>query len=284
MSKIGLFSRQGDTIRAAILRQDTLIHLDGDDLNRSVRYKQILPGRVTHTEKGQYWIDLSPGLGLLSHTKTLPPLTNGQTVSVQISREAFYDKGQNSFKSPLLTRALEQNFPWYMHLINDWDTLDELIIDDAEFMALIKNSVLSVYPDLKITLAHSNCFEKYGIEDEWASLFDPMITASNLNFTIEETSAATIIDINGTGNIITLNSQAAALIAQQIQWRSLSGAIMIEFINHGQDQRPDLIQVLKTGLNPNYFVHGFTKLGFLEISSPRTRAPLHHRFIKKEAK
>ena len=283
MRRIALLSRCGDIIRAAVLRGGSLVYIDGDDLKRPYKLGTVYQGKVSRIERGQYWIDLNPGTGLLSFDKKYPPVTVGQTIPVQISREAFYDIGQKIFKSPLLSRDRQQQEHSVLALIPDLNITDELIIDDAEVMAAIKPDVTSTYSKIKLSLSHTNLFKEYGLEENWDDLLAPKITYDNFNFTIEETSACTVIDVNGAGDVRSINEKAAQACAQQIYWRRLSGAIMVEFINHAKDQRPELIKLIKSILPSTYMIHGFSKLGFLEISSPRTRAPLSHRFIKKEA-
>ncbi|MBX3486878.1 MAG: ribonuclease E/G [Candidatus Paracaedibacteraceae bacterium] len=279
MTCIALLSRREDTVRAAILRDGTLVHLDGDRLNRPFKLGQVYQGKISHVERGQYWVDLNSGIGLLSFDKKMPSLTVGQSIPVQISREPFFDIGQGCFKSPLLTRTVQPRQNSILDIFPALNDVDVLRIDDAELMAMIKPDLEAMYPQLNLVLSHSNVFDQYGLDEAWDMLFEAKIVLGSLNFTIEETSACTVIDVNGSGSIRTLNQQAAQLSAQQIKWCSLSGAIILEFINHAKEQRQDLIAIMKSILPPCYDIHGFTKLGFLEIGCARLRAPLSHRFI-----
>lgn len=282
MRRIGLLSRCGDTIRAAILHNETLVHLDGDSLTRPYKLGGIYQGKISHIERGQCWVDLNPGIGLLTIDKQ-NPVTVGQTIPVNISREAFFDVGQQSFKSPLVSRDMTPTRSPLFALIPHIDEIDELVVDDAQLLASLKSELMLIHPQLKLSLSHTNLFKEKGLDEAWDELLLSKISRGSYNFTLEETSACTVIDINGTGSIRSINEKAAKACAYQIYWRTLSGAIMIEFINHGKDQRPELINLMKSILPSTYTIHGFSKLGFLEISSPRTRAPLAHRFIKKEA-
>ncbi len=282
MRRLALLSRCGDIIRAAILHNGTLVHLDGDSLTRPYKLGSTYQGKVSHIERGQCWVDLNPGIGLLTIDKQ-NPVTVGQTIPVKISREAFFDVGQQGFKSPLVSRDMTPTTSFLFALIPHIDEIDELVVDDAQLLASLKSELMLIHPQLKLSLSHTNLFKEKGLDEAWDELLLSKISRGSYNFTIEETSACTVIDINGTGSIRDINEKAAKSCAEQISWRTLSGAIMIEFINHGKDQRPELINLMKSILPSTYTIHGFSKLGFLEISSPRTRAPLAHRFIKKEA-
>lgn len=282
MRRLALLSRCGDIIRAAILHNGTLVHLDGDSLTRPYKLGGTYHGKISHIERGQCWVDLNPGIGLLTVDKQ-NPVTVGQTIPVNISREAFFDVGQQSFKSPLVSRDMTPTTSLLFALIPHIDEIDELVVDDAQLLASLKSELMLIHPQLKLSLSHTNLFKEKGLDEAWDDVLSCKISRDSYNFTLEETSACTVIDINGTGSIRDINEKAAKSCAQQIYWRTLSGAIMIEFINHGKDQRSELINLMKSILPSTYTIHGFSKLGFLEISSPRTRAPLAHRFIKKEA-
>ncbi len=278
MRRLGLFSRCGDIIRAAILHNGTPVHMDGDDLTRPYKLGSIYQGKISHIERGQCWVDLKPGIGLLTVDKQ-NPVTVGQTIPVKISREAFYDVGQQSFKSPLVSRDMTPTKSPLFALIPCIDEIDELLVDDAQLLATLKPELMLNHPQLKLSLSPTDLFKEHGLDEAWDDLLSCKISRDSYNFTLEETSACTVIDINGTGSVGNINEKAAKACAEQIYWRTLSGAIMIEFINHGKDQRPELIKIIRSILPSTYTIHGFSKLGFLEISSSRTRAPLAHRFI-----
>ncbi|WP_010300563.1 ribonuclease E/G [Candidatus Odyssella thessalonicensis] len=282
MPLIGILSRHESVIRAAILRDCTLLHLDADTLNRQPLYTQTYQGVVRHKEGRHYWVECSFGSGLLPQEKHFPPLNVGQSVTVQISRESFFDTAEKGFKSPILTRRIIQELSLWEQLLPLFNNLELLLVDNAEVMISLRAYCKTAHPTLALKLVSHNLFEEYGLEDSWALLECPIVDFPGGNLIIETTAAATIIDINGIGKTESLNLQAAEILGQQITWRTLSGSILIEFIDHGQGHRPQLIEKLTQGLtyfNDGITIHGFSKLGFLELSRVKRRSPLHHRKV-----
>lgn len=283
MALIGLFSRHNSVVRAAVLHHGDLIHLDGDSLHRAPLLKQIFQAKVIHKEQHNYWLESPFGTCLLPQEKGLPPLTTGQTMAVQVTREAFYDTAENDMKAPHVTRKLNAESTLWALLLPKIDSLETLLVDDAELMSWIRPFCKKHYPGLKLTLTARNLFEEYGLDEIWDSLQFPRISfGDGYSFYIEETASAILIDVNGAGSPESINQLAPQIIAQHIIWRQLSGNILIEFINHAQGMRPQIIDQLQTLFKksePRTNVYGFTKLGFLEISREKRRSPLHHRKI-----
>lgn len=279
MPLIGLLSRHESVIRAAVLHNGNLIHMDGDNLNRQPLYTQIYQGIVRHKEHHHYWVDCSFGPGFLPQEKILPPLTIGQTVTIQISREAFFDTAENAFKAPHLTRKTTPELNIWAQLIPQLTELDELIVDDPEIMAKIRTYCKSALPNLNLKLVYHDLFSDYGLDEIWANLEFPTIDFPGGHGYIETTAAATFIDINGTLAPDIINQNAILPLTQNLKWRNLSGSILIEFVNHGFKQRPLIQNSLKEYLGQDYVVHGFSKLGFIEISRDKRRTPLAHRKV-----
>jgi ribonuclease G len=97
---------------------------------------------------------------------------------------------------------------------------------------------------------------------------------------IEPTQAFTVIDVNqgAAGAVAAVNLEAAGEIARQMRLRNLSGAILIDFIN--MDARADrsrLVGALERACAEDYGaaqVHGFTRLGLIEVTRKRRTATL----------
>lgn len=97
---------------------------------------------------------------------------------------------------------------------------------------------------------------------------------------IEPTHAVTMIDVNqgsGAGSS-SVNKEAAAEIARQIRLRNLSGAILVDFIGmHQKSERIRLVDTMASLLQNDHAaaeVHGFTRLGIIEITRKRRTATL----------
>lgn len=105
---------------------------------------------------------------------------------------------------------------------------------------------------------------------------------------IEHTSALTIIDVNqgSAGSISEVNHAATREIARQIRLRSLSGAILVDFINMGnKNERIRLLELLESVMAEDAAqaqVHGFTRLGIIEMTRKR-RTPMLVEKLKKSS-
>jgi|AntRauTorckE6833_2_1112554.scaffolds.fasta_scaffold06198_2 ribonuclease E/ribonuclease G len=92
---------------------------------------------------------------------------------------------------------------------------------------------------------------------------------------IEETHAMTVVDLNrgDGGDIKTVNLEAAKEIVRQLRIRNISGALLVDFISMRlRSDRYDLISNLEKMLEDdpgNTQVHGFTRLGIMEITRTR---------------
>ncbi len=95
---------------------------------------------------------------------------------------------------------------------------------------------------------------------------------------IETTQALTVIDVNqgSADSIFRANEDAAKECARQIRLRNLSGAILIDFIGmEERSQRAKIVDILETAFSNdpgNAQVHGFTRLGIIEITRKRRTA------------
>ncbi|MBU6475126.1 MAG: ribonuclease E/G [Alphaproteobacteria bacterium] len=103
---------------------------------------------------------------------------------------------------------------------------------------------------------------------------------SGASLVIERTAALTVIDVNqgGASGIAAANLDAAPAIARQCRLRNLSGAILVDFINMDKkDARRDVLETLTAAVADDPAaaqVHGFTRLGMVEITRRRRTASL----------
>ncbi|MDP2206284.1 MAG: ribonuclease E/G, partial [Alphaproteobacteria bacterium] len=97
---------------------------------------------------------------------------------------------------------------------------------------------------------------------------------------IEPTHAVIMVDVNqGSGSgPSAVNQEAAAETVRQIRLRNLSGAILIDFIGmHQKTERLRLVDAMERlvyGDHAAAEVHGFTRLGIIEITRKRRTATL----------
>src|SRR5690606_26029951 len=94
----------------------------------------------------------------------------------------------------------------------------------------------------------------------------------------EHTHAVIMIDVNqGNGTSASaVNQEAAQEVSRQIRLRNLSGAILVDFIGmHLKSERIKLVELMEDLLawdTGSAEVHGFTRLGIIELTRKRRTA------------
>jgi ribonuclease G len=267
--------------RIALLNADTLTEYTIWNLDHPDGLGDILTGRITARipSMAGSFVDLGNDLtGFLPDTAGAN-LPAGTILTVTITRAAQSGKGprlaaahEPAGAKPGLIRPgpgplleLAARFP-----------AAPITIDDYSVLAELRRS-------LGTRITHSaNSFDPI-LEDEIATLYAPAATLpGGAVIHIAPTPALTAIDIDSaaatTTNQLTLNTALIPALIRQITLRNLSGAILIDFVGLKSRHRPKLAAPLTLALAadplPTKF-HGFTTLGFAELSRPRLRPPLH---------
>lgn len=131
-------------------------------------------------------------------------------------------------------------------------------------------------------------FDIHDIYSQLESLQDSRVDLKGGgSIVIEPTSAMTVIDVNqgNAGNITRVNQAAVEEIVRQTRLRSLSGAILVDFINmHQKPERLRLLEALQTAFaddKAHAQVHGFTRLGVIELTRKRRSAALAEKLKKQ---
>ena len=101
---------------------------------------------------------------------------------------------------------------------------------------------------------------------------------------IQETAALTAIDVNKGSDKrshLAVNIDAAKETARQIRLRNIGGIIIIDFLKTNKNDTDKLLKILddETYSDPcTVQIHGFTKLGLMEITRKRRTPSLNKRF------
>lgn len=105
---------------------------------------------------------------------------------------------------------------------------------------------------------------------------------SGANIIIEYTNALTVVDVNSDKKedesfknlAFNTNIEAISEFFRQIKLRNISGIIIMDLINMNEEKDRENILIFAEILNKEYsldlLIHGFTKLGLLEISRQNT--------------
>ncbi|MGP1618059.1 ribonuclease E/G [Peptostreptococcus stomatis] len=170
-------------------------------------------------------------------------------------------------------------------------------IDKFDIRALVK-SIDRTYLEKLVRDKNPATFRNYGVNARLNHYLSNRIRLSNGSYiVIDKTEAMTVIDVNsgryiGSANyantVLDVNMGLVDEIARQILMRDLSGIIIVDFIDmKSEKDREDLIAKMKMSLGDdgkNTKVHGFTRLGLLEISRRRSQDSFESYYYNQESR
>lgn len=129
-------------------------------------------------------------------------------------------------------------------------------------------------------------FEFHDLIGQVEELFQPYaVLREGGVIIIQEAAACTVIDVNSGADKrgkLAINMDSGKEIARQIRLRNMGGAIIIDFLKmKDKDERQALLDALGDYFNDDpctVQVHGYTNLGFLEITRHQRTPALIDRF------
>lgn len=104
------------------------------------------------------------------------------------------------------------------------------------------------------------------------------------NIIMQETAALTAVDVNKgseTRSHLALNIDAAREVGRQMRLRNTGGIIVVDFLRMNKTDEKKLLKELDNVINLDpctVQIHGFTKLGLMEITRKRRTPSLNDRF------
>lgn len=139
--------------------------------------------------------------------------------------------------------------------------------------------------ELKNATADLALFDHHDLIKPISTFFQPyVVLPGGGNVIIQSMAALTAIDVNrgaDRNSNLQVNIEAANAIARHLRIRNLGGAILIDFINlKDEKERKNLLEAFEKLVNEDpctIQIHGFTKLGLLEISRQRRTPTLYER-------
>lgn len=170
-------------------------------------------------------------------------------------------------------------------------------MDKFDIRNLVK-SLDRVYLEKLVRDKNPATFSNYGVNARLNHYLSNRIRLRNGSYiVIDKTEAMTVIDVNsgryiGSANyantVLDVNMGLVDEIARQILMRDLSGIIIVDFIDmKSEKDREDLIAKMKMSLGAdgkNTKVHGFTRLGLLEISRRRSQDSFESYYYNQESR
>ena len=274
----------------------------------------IYLGRIAalRPEQGGAFVELGlPRQGFLPFDHCVDRPVEGAAVLVAVLRAASAEKGvklsakrvagdatlaelARRTRPPALVVAAEDPIDRAMAAA---DPPTEIVIDDLDFFNQTKLRLAgksALLDRLRLEPGPLPLFERLGIQAELEMLLQARVALpSGGQLWIEPVRALTAIDVDsGAGNlrgvtgtgVRSLNLEAAQEIARQVRLRSLSGLIVVDFLDpETKVERRQLTETLRQALldDPSPCqVSAMRGSGLVEITRQRTRPPLHEIFFE----
>lgn len=263
-----------------------------DELESTVRGK--LTAVVTHL------LQANEGVRLLTAAADASQEMLATAVAAQRGRWAAISEQRDRAEAPYCLDSVPP-LQTLLRTLAD-DTLDEVIVDDPAISAEVRGWLIRECPSLVTRLVShrggTSLFETAGVAEPIAALFDFRVPfAGGGAIAIEPTSAATLIDVDsgsleeernvGDDAMLEVNARAATEIARQIRLRGLAGAIVVDFIMLRRREHRDRLLVhfgaALAAAAADTQLLGWTRLGNVELTRPRRRAPLHEIVFERTA-
>jgi len=237
---------------------------------------------------------LQPGEGvrLLAGAADASPEALAAAVGAMRARWGAIEERRTRAVPPACLEALPSLARTLEALVDD--ALDEILVDDPMVLAETRAWLSREHPQMpaRVSLHRGPgaIFEAAGLAESVADLLELRVgLPGGGRLTIEPTAAATLIDVDsgtlegertgGEDSLLAMNLAAAVAVARQMRLRGLAGALVVDFIALRQRaHRERLLDAFRASLEadvPDAQLLGWTRLGHVELTRPRRRAPLH---------
>lgn len=200
----------------------------------------------------------------------------------------------NQIKKNIL---LEKDLRPTPKLIYKRDNFLDYLLENAMNEEIIVNNK-TIYKNLrdKFNINYNEDFSliyNFELLEDYKSLFNRVVKLNNGGeIVIDNVESLTAIDVNTSSFVGDLNFEdtiyenniiAAKEIIRQIILRNISGIIIIDFVDmKDKKHRIDLMNILKEGFKDDFtktIVHGYTKLGLMEISRKNIGEELKNKIL-----
>lgn len=178
--------------------------------------------------------------------------------------------------------------------------IDEVWVDEPLLFGEASSMIRELAPAMEGRLrlyapgGSVSLFDKYGIADQLGAAFQTRVWLPSGGYLIwEQTEAFTVIDVNtgkftGTSGledtVYRTNLEAAAEIARLLRLRDVGGIVIVDFIDmEASAHREAVRQRLEESAASDRTkcqVHGWTRLGLLEITRKKTRENVGMQFYE----
>ncbi|WP_135079531.1 ribonuclease E/G [Terasakiella sp. SH-1] len=242
-----------------------------------VNVSRKIADQKKRTQFKSYFTDMiAPPLGLIIRTSAQSFSLEKLEQQIHPLLEKWSSINTVPEKIPALAETSEHFIENLWHEFETYD-FDEILVEGLEAYQILHR----LSPKATLYSAPLPLFQQEGVNEEIEQANQKVLPLpSGGTLVIEPTTALIAIDINmgnrtdgrdAQTNRLTTNLEALEILSREITLRNLSGQIVIDFINLKQKTARDkLLAACKTHLEDDRTtVHGFTRLGLMEISRQR---------------
>lgn len=241
--------------------------------------------KVSEGEKGFIIRSEAEGVSSVELKKDLEDLKMKYNFITEEYKKSFYPKLLYTTEGRVI-EYIRENFN---------ESVEKIIYPDGELDRKIRDTIKKINPAYLERLkreSNLDIFESYGVNKSMKKYLTKNVwLKSGAYIVIDKTEAMTVIDVN-TGSfkgnskyedtVFKTNMEAADEISRQIFMRDISGIIIVDFIDMKEEKnRKKLLERLSKNLQiegKRAKVHGFTRLGLVEISRMRKKDTIENYF------
>lgn len=222
--------------------------------------------------------------------------------SEAIKLKNIYEKILSKYKNKSEAEMIYSHKDKILEYIeNNFDQNVEKIHINRSYDEDIRNLILDFNPELTLKIKDhkgGDIFEEEGISYKISNLLKRKIEFDKgASIVVDKTEAMTVIDVNsgawniassGMDYLLDINKKAMILISDIIKARDITGIIIIDFINmKDKSSYKKLLdhsqEIMKKDDRKNN-VHGFTRLGLMEITRMRSGESIDSYYVSADGK
>ena len=206
-----------------------------------------------------------------------------------------WEKIQEDYEYKKKPGIIWSDVPLYVQLVRDLvaEEVTKVYVDDEEIYEELRDFIGDELPKEKKKIIlykdkNTALFDKYNLEFEIEKLLHKKVRLKSGGFiVIEETEAATVVDVNSGNfvgkktpedNILKINLESAREVARQLRLRNCGGIILIDFIDlEKEDSREELMACLSEELAKDRVptqIFPISEIGVVQLTRKRVRSSL----------
>lgn len=237
-SAVLVVARPGEVL-AAVQQDGIITEIYADRADGQLKVADICCIRLTHRDDGLggWFADAGAQQPAFLPISTIPKplranLTEGQSLAVKVTAPA---RGHKGARLTLKNVEQPQALPPHPGVITSPGGALQLALQNRTGWPIwfdhsaTRAELTDVAPAASMLAPRPDADWCLAVRQAWRDAISPEVPFTGGSLTIEQTEAATVIDVNGTGDRLTLNLAAARTAAAELRRRNIGGLVMTDF-------------------------------------------------------